>query len=109
MAADSLVSSLFDLKGRVAIVTGASSGLGEGLARGLAAAGARVAIVARRQDRLAKLAEEINGHAVCCDLLDPLALNEVVPGVATALGGPEILVNAAGNIFTHERAENEPD
>src|SRR5215469_11598510 len=108
MAADSLASSLFDLKGRVAIVTGASSGLGEGLARGLAAAGARVAVVARRQDRLAKLAEEIDGHAVGCDLLDAAAVDEVVPRVADALGGPEILVNAAGNIFTHERAENEP-
>src|SRR5947208_911715 len=108
MDADSLAGSLFDLTGRVAIVTGASSGLGDGLARGLAGAGARVAVVARRQDRLAKLAEEIDGHAVCCDLLDPVALDEIVPRVATALGRPQILVNAAGNIFTHERAENEP-
>jgi NAD(P)-dependent dehydrogenase (short-subunit alcohol dehydrogenase family) len=108
MAADSVANSLFDLRGRVAIVTGASSGLGEGLARGLAAAGARVAVVARRQDRLAKLAEEIDGHAVGCDLLDAVSLDAVVPEVAAALGGPEILVNAAGNIFTHERAENEP-
>jgi NAD(P)-dependent dehydrogenase (short-subunit alcohol dehydrogenase family) len=106
--ADSLVNSLFDLTDRVAVVTGASSGLGEGLARGLAAAGARVAVVARRQDRLAKLAEEIGGHAVCCDLLDPVRVDEVVPQVVAALGGPQILVNAAGNIFTHERAENEP-
>jgi NAD(P)-dependent dehydrogenase (short-subunit alcohol dehydrogenase family) len=106
--AESFVNSLFDLTGRVAVVTGASSGLGEGLARALAAAGARVAVVARRQDRLAKLAGEIGGHAVCCDLLDPAGVDAVVSEVVTALGGPQILVNVAGNIFTHERAENEP-
>jgi NAD(P)-dependent dehydrogenase (short-subunit alcohol dehydrogenase family) len=100
--------SLFDLKGRVAVVTGASSGLGEALARGLAGAGARVAVVARRRDRLTKLAEEIDGQAVGCDLLDLAGVDEVVPAVVAALGEPEILVNAAGNIFTHERAENEP-
>jgi NAD(P)-dependent dehydrogenase (short-subunit alcohol dehydrogenase family) len=98
----------FDLTGRVAVVTGASSGLGEGLARALASAGARVAVVARRYDRLAKLADEIGGAAIGCDLLDPAQLDQVVPRVATELGGPEILVNAAGTIVTHEPAEREP-
>lgn len=98
----------FDLTGRVAVVTGASSGLGEGLARALASAGARVAVVARRLDRLAKLAEETGGVAVGCDLLDPAQLANVIPDVAEKLGRPEILVNAAGNIFTHEPAEREP-
>jgi NAD(P)-dependent dehydrogenase (short-subunit alcohol dehydrogenase family) len=107
MGTDSFANSLFDLQGRVAIVTGASAGLGEELARALAAAGARVAVVARRRDRLTKLAEEIDGHAVGCDLLDLDRLEEIVPEVTDALGGPEILVNAAGNIFTRERAENE--
>jgi NADP-dependent 3-hydroxy acid dehydrogenase YdfG len=55
---------LFGLEGRVAIVTGASSGLGERLARLLAAAGARVAVAARRRDRLASLAADIDGLAV---------------------------------------------
>lgn len=90
------------------MVTGASSGLGEGVARSLAAAGARVAIVARRADRLAKLADEIGGHPVCCDLLDEESLGGVVPQVVAALGEPEILVNAAGNVFTREKAEDEP-
>lgn len=98
---------LFDLSGRVAIVTGASSGLGAGLARTLAAAGARVAVVARRRDLLDELVGDIGGIAVSCDLLDEMALAEIVPEVAAKLGGPEILVNAAGNIFASEPAEQE--
>lgn len=98
----------FLLDDRVAVVTGASSGLGAGIARALASAGARVAVVARRADRLATLAAEIGGLAVPCDLgnLDQVA--GVVPAVADELGPPEILVNAAGNIFTYESAEAEP-
>ena len=98
----------FDLDGRVALVTGASSGLGAGLARGLASVGARVAVVARRQDRLSALADEIGGAAIACDLLDDEQGGEVVPRVVEALGPPEILVNAAGNIFSSEPAEHEP-
>jgi NAD(P)-dependent dehydrogenase (short-subunit alcohol dehydrogenase family) len=98
----------FDLSGRVAIVTGASSGLGEGLARALASAGATVAVVARRLGRLAPLAEDIGGMAITCDLLEAAAVAEVVPKVAAELGGPEILVNAAGAILATEPAEQEP-
>lgn len=98
----------FDLSGRIALVTGASAGLGEGLARGLASAGARVAVVARRYDRLVKLADEIGGMAIGCDLLDLALIGEIVPQIAGELGGPEILVNVAGNIFSHEPAEREP-
>jgi NAD(P)-dependent dehydrogenase (short-subunit alcohol dehydrogenase family) len=97
----------FDLTGRVAVVTGASSGLGAGLARGLASVGAKVAVVARRGDRLAELADEIGGAPVTCDLLDADQVARVIPGVVDALGPPEILVNAAGNIFSRERAEAE--
>lgn len=100
--------SSFDLSGRVALVTGASAGLGEGIARTLADAGARVAVLARRYDRLAKLADDIGGLAVECDLLDLARLGEVVTRVATELGGPEILVNAAGNRFGRDQAEDEP-
>jgi NAD(P)-dependent dehydrogenase (short-subunit alcohol dehydrogenase family) len=99
---------LFGLEGRVAIVTGASSGLGERLARLLAAAGARVAVVARRRDRLSSLAADIDGLAVSCDLLDLSCVGRVVAQVAEQLGAPEILVNAAGNYFSDEPGESEP-
>lgn len=99
---------MFGLDGRVAIVTGASSGLGASVAEALASVGARVAVVARRQDRLAELAKEIDGLAVACDLSDPDRVGSVVPAVVEGLGPPGILVNAAGNMFTTESAESEP-
>ena len=99
---------MFDLTGRVAIVTGGSSGLGETIARTLADAGARVAVTARRQDRLERLAKDVTGLAIGCDLLDAADLERLVPRVTAELGPPEILVNVAGNIFSHDRAEAEP-
>ena len=101
--------SLFDLSGRVAIVTGGSSGLGETLARSLAGLGAKVAVVARRGERLEPLAKEIDGLAVVADLTAEEAPGRVVAETAAELGPPEILVNAAGNIFTHAPAEDEPE
>jgi NAD(P)-dependent dehydrogenase (short-subunit alcohol dehydrogenase family) len=104
---DTLPGDGFRLDGRVAAVTGASSGLGAAVARALAAAGARVAVVARREDRLAALAKEIDGFAVGADLLDAAQVDTVVPRVTAGLGPPEILVNAAGGIFSEARAEDE--
>jgi len=97
----------FDLTGRVALVTGASSGLGEGLARGLASMGAVVAVVGRRKERLEPLAQEIGGLPVACDLLDPVQVREVIPEVVASVGGPEILVNAAGSRLSQDAAEAE--
>lgn len=102
------MAARFALHDRVALVTGASSGLGQEVARMLAGAGARVAVTARRTDRLGDLAEEIDGCAVGCDLLDPEALDGVVPAVLDRLGPPEILVNAAGALLGQHRAEDEP-
>jgi len=99
---------IFGLKGRVGLVTGASSGLGAAVARALAGAGARVAVAARREDRLAALAEEVGGVALACDLLDPDRLDALVPAVAERLGGPEILVNVAGGFAGACPAEDEP-
>ena len=101
---------LFELRGRVAVVTGASSGLGAGIAQALAGAGAKVALVARRKERLVGLAEEIDGLAVPADLLDLEGVGDIVPQIVEGLGPPEILVNAAGNVFAApgQRAEDEP-
>jgi NAD(P)-dependent dehydrogenase (short-subunit alcohol dehydrogenase family) len=102
------VFELFELKGRVALVTGASSGLGAGIARTLATAGATVALAARRRDRLADLADEIGGAAVACDLSDPEQVDGLVPQVVEQCGAPVILVNAAGAVFEGgTRAESE--
>ncbi|MEU4311511.1 SDR family NAD(P)-dependent oxidoreductase, partial [Nocardia sp. NPDC024068] len=98
----------FELDGRVAVVTGGSSGLGAAVSRALAGLGARVAVVARRRDRLETLAAEIDGLALGCDLSDPAGISEAVPAIVDGLGPPEILINAAGNRFGTERAESEP-
>lgn len=98
----------FGVPGQVAIVTGASSGLGAAVARDLAAGDARVALVARRRDRIEELARDLDGVAVPCDLADPAQLDAVVPAVVDALGAPSILVNCAGTIEAVLPAEDEP-
>jgi NAD(P)-dependent dehydrogenase (short-subunit alcohol dehydrogenase family) len=90
--------SLFDLSDRVAVVTGGSSGLGETAARALAAAGARVGVLARRTERISRLAADIGGAAATCDLADLDGVERAVGAIAERLGPPEILVNAAGAI-----------
>jgi NAD(P)-dependent dehydrogenase (short-subunit alcohol dehydrogenase family) len=85
------------LDGRVVIVTGASSGLGEQLARALAAAGATPVLVARREDRLARLREELPGaDAVTCDVTDPADRERLVETVVERHGRLDGLVNNAG-------------
>ena len=90
-----------DIAGRVALVTGASSGLGERFARVLAAAGARVAIAARRADRLETLAGELRGQGatvlpIALDVTSVPAIRDAAAQVESALGPIEILVNNAG-------------
>jgi NAD(P)-dependent dehydrogenase (short-subunit alcohol dehydrogenase family) len=96
----------FDLDGKVAIVTGASSGLGWQFALVLARAGAKVAIAARRVERLGELARQIesfDGRAIpiALDVTDPRSVAECVATAETELGAISILVNNAG---TAERA-----
>lgn len=93
--------SLFDLSGRVALVTGASSGLGRSLAEGLAGAGAAVVLMARRAADLATLQADIakaggRAHAIACDLADRASLRRAAAEGAGPFGAPDILVNAAG-------------
>ncbi len=77
---------------RVAVVTGASSGIGEATARTLAAQGFHVVAVARRKDRIETLAREIGGTAIVADVTDDAA----VAALADALGRVDVLVNNAG-------------
>ena len=88
-----------EIAGTIALVTGASSGIGASTARALAAAGARVALVARRADRLDALAAEIaDGRAASfvCDVRDPRQIEATVAAIGARLGPVDILVNNAG-------------
>lgn len=92
---------LFSLRGRVALVTGASSGIGRALAATLVDAGAAVCLMARREDELAALARELNAGggraaAIPCDLTDRKALPAALLRAQANFGAPDILVNAAG-------------
>ncbi len=90
-----------EIAGKVALVTGASSGIGEGAARKLAAKGARVILVARSADRLARLAQEIEAaggkaFAVACDLARSEEVQSMGETVLAQAGAPDILINNAG-------------
>src|SRR5262245_35194625 len=99
------MTDLFTLEGRVALVTGASSGLGAHFAQVLAKHGAKVAIGARREDRLMALAEQIQksgGRAlpVVMDVTDAKSIDHAMTEIETALGPLGILVNNVGIALT---------
>jgi NADP-dependent 3-hydroxy acid dehydrogenase YdfG len=90
-----------DLKGKIAIVTGASSGIGEATARKLAENGVKVVVVARRKDRLNALVKEIENNkgtalAIEADITDKSACQDVVKQVLSEWGKLDILINNAG-------------
>jgi NADP-dependent 3-hydroxy acid dehydrogenase YdfG len=90
-----------DLSGRVAAITGASSGIGEATALALAAAGAKVALGARRADRIQALAERIEGEggtalAIELDVAAEASANAFITQAHEQLGGLDVLVNNAG-------------
>ncbi|MBF6589152.1 MAG: SDR family oxidoreductase [Ktedonobacterales bacterium] len=93
---------LTDLRGQVAIVTGASSGIGEAVAEALAARGARVTLAARREERLRALAERLEGagHSetltVRCDVRQPVDVRAMVQRTVERWGQLDILVANAG-------------
>jgi NAD(P)-dependent dehydrogenase (short-subunit alcohol dehydrogenase family) len=100
-AREAYLQELFGLEDKVALVTGASGSIGDALARGLAAAGAKVALVGRRAQPLEDLASSIQSNggtalALPADVLDRAALEAVGRDVSTQLGRLDILVNAAG-------------
>ncbi|MER9066014.1 SDR family NAD(P)-dependent oxidoreductase [Mesorhizobium sp. M0902] len=82
--------------GQIVIVTGGGSGLGEATARALAAGGARVAVLDLGIERAAKVAADIGGIAVRCDVSDAESGAAAVAEAAETLGAPRILVNCAG-------------
>lgn len=94
---------MFDLKGQVAVVTGASSGLGKQMAKGFAKAGANLAILARRQERLEELAKELSAEygveilPVKCDVTSTESINAVAKAVEDKFGKVDILLNCAGS------------
>ena len=105
-------STLFRLDGRVAVVTGASAGIGTALAEALAAAGARVVLAARRAERLEELAgrlaaEGAEALAVACDVSAEPEVDRLVEATLRRFGRVDVLVNNAG-IVTIVPAEDEP-
>jgi NADP-dependent 3-hydroxy acid dehydrogenase YdfG len=85
-------------QGRVAVVTGASSGIGAATARALAADGYRVALLARCTDRIAALAKELDNGSIAieADVTERAAIVAAAERVQQELGGADVLVNNAG-------------
>lgn len=79
------------------VVTGASSGIGEAIARRLSADGARVVAMARRADRLQALADQTGAYPVPADLSDADAVAEACQGVISRFGVPDVIINNAGS------------
>lgn len=102
-----------DLSGRVALVTGASSGLGEQFARVLARAGAAVVLAGRRVERLKTLRAEIEGnggdaHVVELDVTDHLSIKAAVAHAETEVGTIDILINNSGVSTTRKLVDVAP-
>lgn len=99
------------IAGRVALVTGASSGIGLATARTLHARGARVALVARSIDRLNQIAGELGDSALALpgDVADVAFLHQAVQGVVAEFGGLDILVNNAGIHYRGSMLRHTPE
>ncbi|MGB7229721.1 MAG: SDR family NAD(P)-dependent oxidoreductase, partial [Candidatus Acidiferrales bacterium] len=92
---------LFDLTGRVAIVTGGSIGLGRQMAEGLADMGAHLVLCARKKERCQQAAEELQAQGasvlpLACDVRSPESIQEVVDAALARFGRIDILINNAG-------------
>ncbi len=108
------MSYQIDLSGRVALVTGASSGLGEQFARVLARAGAGVALAGRRVERLKSLRADIeaeggDAHVVPLDVTDHDSIKAAVAHTETEMGTIDILVNNSGVASTQKLVDVSPD
>ncbi|HSV71595.1 MAG TPA: SDR family oxidoreductase [Methylibium sp.] len=108
------MSYQIDLSGRVALVTGASSGLGAQFARTLSGAGAAVVLAGRRVERLKTLRAEIEGaggdaHVVGLDVTDPASIRSAVAHAETEVGPIDILVNNSGVSTTQKLVDVTPE
>lgn len=92
-----------DPTGRVAVVTGASSGIGAASARALAGAGFRVVCAARRSDRITSLADDVGGVAVTCDVTSDDDVRRLAEAAGPRVG---VLVNNAGGAIGLDRVED---
>jgi 2-deoxy-D-gluconate 3-dehydrogenase len=90
--------TMFDLTGRVAVVTGGNGGIGLGMAKGLAAAGARVVVAARNADKAEAAMTELDGKGafIAFDVADETSCRTMIDETAERLGRLDILVNNAG-------------
>lgn len=107
------MSYQIDLSGRVALVTGASGGLGEQFALVLARAGAAVVLASRRTERLKELRARIEGeggdaHVVALDVTDPQSIKAAVAHAETEMGSIDILVNNSGVSTTQKIQDVSP-
>lgn len=99
-----------DIRGSVALVTGASSGIGEAAARALASAGVRVVMTARSLDRLEALESELDGTlALECDVGDPDQVSRVFERVREEFEGLDLLFNNAGVGYFSKFEESQRD
>lgn len=91
-----MTDPLFSVKDQVVLVSGASRGIGRGLAAGFATRGATVVITGREKETLDRTAKEIGGHAVVCDVSDATAIERLVGTVYDKFGRVDTLLNVAG-------------
>ncbi|MBQ1328391.1 MAG: SDR family oxidoreductase [Eubacterium sp.] len=114
------MNNFFDLTGQVAVVTGASTGLGVQMAKALASQGAKIVCLARRQNLIDEVAKEltdtygVEAVGIKCDITDTERVNEVVDEILAKFGRIDILINNAGTgavapaeDITDEQFENE--
>lgn len=105
-------SNLFDLTGRVALITGGGTGIGKGCARLLAQQGAKVMVVGRRMEKLEEVKAEITaggGVCACCsaDLSKEEGCKQMVAACVAEFGRLDILINSAGGRGAHGELETE--
>jgi len=105
---------MFDLTGRVAVVTGGNGGIGLGIAIGLAEAGASVAVLARNEEKNRAALDQLRAHegrslALRLDVTDRAALKPALEEIEQKLGPVDILVNNAGIVLTGGSLKSAPE